>query len=45
MIEERTLTTLKGPSLFGVNFRLAIECFRFLTSSQTLLTLMKRVNP
>ena len=36
---------VKGPSHFRVNFRLAIECFRFLASSQTLSSLAKGENP
>ena len=45
MIEDRTLTIVMGPSLFGVNFGLAIDCLRFLASSQTLSPLVKGVNP
>ena len=45
MIRERTLTIVRGPSHFGVNFGLAIEYFKFLASSQTLLPLAKGVNP
>ena len=45
MIGERTLTIVKGLSCFGVNFELMIECFKFQTSNQTLLPLMKGVNP
>ena len=41
MMEERTLTIMKGPSHFGVNLRLAMECLRFLASSQTLSPLAK----
>ena len=36
---------VKGPSRFGANFRLVIEHFKFLTSSQTLSPLAKGVNP
>ena len=36
---------VKGLSHLGVNFKLVIECFRFLASSQTLLPLVKEVNP
>ena len=36
---------VKGPSHFGVNFRLAMECLRFLASNQTLSPLAKGVNP
>ena len=42
---ERTLMIVKGPSRFGVNFRLAIEHLRFLVSNQTLSPLTKGVNP
>ena len=45
MIRERTLTIVKGLSCFGTNFRLAMDCFKFLASSQTLLPLEKGVNP
>ena len=44
-MEERTLTIVKGPSRLGVNLGLAMECLRFLASSQTLSPLAKRVNP
>ena len=42
---ERTLMIVKGPSCLGVNFGFAIECLRFLASSQTLFPLAKEVNP
>ena len=42
---ERTLTIVKSPSCFGMNFRLMIECFKFLASNQTLSPLVKGVNP
>ena len=45
MIEERTLTIVKGPSRFGVNLGFAMDCLRFLASSQTLSPLAKGVNP
>ena len=45
MIGDRTLMIMKGPSCFGVNFELVIECFRFLASSQILSPLAKGVNP
>ena len=45
MIGDKTLTIVKGPSRFGVNFGLAMECLRFLASSQTLSPLAKGVNP
>ena len=45
MIRDRILMMVKGHSCFRVNFGLAIECFRFLASSQTLLPLVKEVNP
>ena len=45
MVGDRTLMIVKGLSRFGVNFGLAIECLRFLASSQTLLSLAKGVNP
>ena len=41
---ERTLTIVKGPSCFRANLKLAMEHFRFLTSNQTLLPLIKGVN-
>ena len=44
MIEDRTLTIVKGPSCLSVNFRLVIDYLRFLASSQTLLPLAKGVN-
>ena len=45
MMEERTLMIVKGPSHFGVNLGLAIECLRFLASNQTLSPLAKGVKP
>ena len=45
MIGDKTLTIVKGPSRFGVNFGLAMERLRFLASSQTLSPLAKGVNP
>ena len=45
MIGERTLTIVKGPSHFRANFGLAMDCLRFLASSQTLSPLAKGVNP
>ena len=36
MIGDRTFVMVKGRSHLGVNFRLIIECLRFLASSQTL---------
>ena len=44
MMEDRTLTIVKGPSHLSVNFRLTIEHFRFLASNQTLSPLVKGVN-
>ena len=45
MMGDKTLTIVKGPSCLSVNFELAMEHFRFLASSQTLLPLAKGVNP
>ena len=45
MIKERTLVIVKGPSLLGANFRLAMECFRFLASNHTLSPFLKGLKP
>ena len=45
VIRDRTLMIVKGPSHFGVNFRLVIEHFKLLASSQTLSPLENGVNP
>ena len=45
MIRDRTLPIVKGPSCLEVGFGLAMECFKFLASNQTLLPLAKGVNP
>ena len=45
MIDDKTLTIMKGPLCFGVNFRLVTEHLRFLASNQTLSLLAKGVNP
>ena len=42
---ERTLMIVKGPSCFGANLGFVMEHLRFLASSQTLLPLVKGVNP
>ena len=39
------MTIVKGPSRLGVNLGLAMECLRFLASSQTLSPLAKGENP
>ena len=39
MIRDRTLTMVKGSSHFGVNFRLVIDCLRFLTSNTDFIAL------
>ena len=36
-MEDKTLVMVKGPSLFGVNFGLVTEHFKFRASSQTFL--------
>ena len=36
MIGNRTFIMVKGPSRLGPNFRLTMECLRFLALSQTL---------
>ena len=45
MIGERTLTIMKGPLYFRVNFGLAMDHFKFLASNQTLSPFAKGVNP
>ena len=45
MIDDRTLTIMKGLSCLGTNFRLVMEHLRFRASNQTLLSLVKGVNP
>ena len=45
MMEDKTLIIMKGPSHLGVNFKLVMDHFKFLTSNQTLSYLAKRVNP
>ena len=42
---DKTLVMVKGPSLLGANFRLAMEHFRFCASNQTLSPFLKGVNP
>ena len=44
-MDKRTLTIVKGPSCFRANLEFAIDCLRFLASSQTLSPLVKGVNP
>ena len=41
MIGNRTLLIVKGPSLLGVNFGLAMECFWFLASKHILSSFSK----
>ena len=41
---DKTLVMVKGPSLFGANFRLVTECFKFCASSQTFSPFLKGVN-
>ena len=41
---DKTLTIVKSPC-FRVNLGLVMDCLRFLASNQTLLPLMKGVNP
>ena len=36
---------MKGPSLLGANFGLAMECFRFLASNHTLSPFSKGLKP
>ena len=45
MIGDRTLVIANGPSLFGMNFRLVMECFRFLASNHTLSSFSKGLKP
>ena len=45
MIGDRTLVIANGPSLFGVNFGLVMECFRFLASNHTLSPFSKGLKP
>ena len=45
MIGERTLVIMKGPSLLGANFGLAIEHFKFLVSNHTLSPFSKGLKP
>ena len=45
MIGDRTLMIVKGLPCLGANFGLTVECFKFLTSGQTLSPLVKGVNP
>ena len=44
MIGDKTFVMTKGPSCLGVNFRLAMEHFKFWTSSQTLSPFLKGMN-
>ena len=41
---DKTLVMVKGPSLFGANFGLVTECFKFRASSQTFSPFLKGVN-
>ena len=41
---DKTLVMVKGPSLFGANFRLVTEHFKFRASSQTFSPFLKGVN-
>ena len=41
---DKTLVMVKGPSLFGANFGLVTECFKFHASSQTFSPFLKGVN-
>ena len=41
---DKTLVMVKGPSLFGVNFGLVTECFKFHASSQTFSPFLKGMN-
>ena len=45
MIRDRTLMIVKDPSRLVVNLGLVMERLRFLASNQTLLLLVKGVNP
>ena len=44
MIGDKTLVIVKGPSLFGANFGLVTECFRFHASNQTFSPFLKGTN-
>ena len=41
---DKTLVMVKGPSLFGVNFGLITEHFKFRASSQTFSSFLKGMN-
>ena len=41
---DKTLVMVKGPSLFGVNFGLVTEHFKFHASSQTFSPFLKGMN-
>ena len=41
---DKTLVMVKGPSLFGANFRLVTERFKFCASSQTFSPFLKGMN-
>ena len=41
---DKTLVMVKGPSLFGANFGLVTECFKFCASSQTFSPFLKGMN-
>ena len=41
---DKTLVMVKGPSLLGANFGLAMERLRFCASNQTLSPFLKEVN-
>ena len=41
---DKILVMVKGPSLFGANFRLVTEHFKFRASSQTFSPFLRGVN-
>ena len=43
-MEDKTLVMVEGPSLFGANFGLVTECFKFCASSQTFSPFLKGMN-